>query len=371
MLSSANVKIRLLFPITMVNRTNNTNTFIDLAGVTPHEIERFCVDELGQKQGQGTRLAIRLFRKRLEDIDAMLDLNRPFRELLKQRCKISRITVAQHNASEDGTEKLLYRLEDGNTVEGVLIPGPGRQTLCVSSQVGCASGCGFCLTGAGGLVRNLSVAELVNQFFAAQKLLGETSITNIVLMGTGEPLSNYDAVKTFCEIMTDRNGAGFSDKKITLSTCGMAPMIEKMAGEINVSLAVSLNATTDEVRSRIMPINKRYPLARLLQALRTYCATTGRTVTIEYVLFKGLNDADEDADRLMALLKGIPCMINVLMFNPFPNAPFERPEEQRVYAFRNILLRHGFVTVVRNSRGKDIHAACGQLRASTAQPAFS
>jgi 23S rRNA (adenine2503-C2)-methyltransferase len=162
---------------------------------------------------------------------------------------------------------------------------------------------------------------------------------------------------------------GYSPKKVTLSTCGLAPAIERMAGDMDVSLAVSLNATTDEVRDRIMPINKTYPLARLMQALRFYCEKTERTVTIEYVLFKGVNDSDEDANRLMELLKGLPCMINVLMFNSFPGAAFARPDEERVYAFRNILLNNGFVAVVRNSRGRDIHAACGQLRAARSRTA--
>ncbi len=341
----------------------------DIKNLAPKEMERFCAEELRQKPGLGIRVAIWLFRKKVEDFDAMMDLGRLFRERLKERCTISSLTITQRTTAEDGTEKLLYRLDDGNAIEGVLIPGPGRLTLCVSTQVGCASGCGFCLTGSGGLVRDLTPAELVNQVFAAWKLTNGQPINNIVLMGTGEPLSNYEAVKTFVETVTDQNGMGYSPKKVTLSTCGLAPMIEKMAGDINVSLAVSLNAATDEVRSRLMPINKTYPIARLMQALHYYCDKTGNTVTIEYVLFKGVNDSDDDAQRLMELLKGLPCMINILMFNPFQDAPFERPDEERVYAFRNILLNHGLVAVVRNSRGRDISAACGQLRATSSASA--
>lgn len=338
---------------------------IDLKNLTPREIERFCEKELGQKPGQGTRVAIQLFRKKRESFDAMVDLNRALREQLKRRCTISSISVERRALSEDGTEKLLYRLEDDNTVEGVLIPGPGgRLTLCVSTQVGCASGCGFCLTAESGLVRNLSVAELVNQVFAATEISGAPP-TNIVLMGSGEPLHNYDAVKSFIEILTDRNGMGHSPKKVTLSTCGVAPAIERMAQDMDVSLAISLNATTDEARDRIMPLNKIWPLARLMQAVRMYCETTKKTVTIEYVLFKEVNDAEEDAHRLQELLSGLPCMINLLLFNPFPGAAYERPDEERVYAFRNLLLKLGFVAVVRNSRGQDIHAACGQLKAAS------
>jgi 23S rRNA (adenine2503-C2)-methyltransferase len=338
---------------------------MDLKSLAPDEIEQFCFRHLGQKPGQGTRVSIWLFRKKVEEIDAMTDLNRPFRERLKRYCTISQITIDRRSRSGDGTEKLLYRLEDGNTVEGVLIPGPGRLTLCVSTQVGCASGCAFCRTGDSGLARNLSAAEIVNQVFAAQKVT-RSRITNIVLMGTGEPLSNYDAVSSFVQMATDRNGMGFSNRKVTISTCGLAAAIERMADDpdMDASLAVSLNATTDELRDRIMPVNRTYPLARLVKALHYYCGTTANTVTIEYALFKGLNDSDRDAERLMELLSGLPCMINVLMFNPFPGAAFERPDEERVYAFRNILLNHGFVAVVRNSKGGDINAACGQLRAA-------
>ncbi len=336
---------------------------IDLKGCTPDEIEQYCTQNMSQKPGQGTRVAIQLFRKKIEEIEGMVDLNLPFREQLTRHCTISSLTVQDQIVSSDGTRKLLYALDDGNTVEGVIIPGTGdRVTLCVSTQVGCSSGCTFCLTGSGGLTRNLTVAEMVNQVFAAQKL-SDLPLTNIVLMGTGEPLSNYQAVKSFIRILIDRDGMGYSPKKITLSTCGLAPAIERMPGEIDASLAVSLNAATDEIRDSIMPVNRTYPLARLVAALRYYSERTGNSITIEYVLFKGINDSDRDAIRLMKLLNGIPCMINILMFNPFPGAAFERPDENRVYAFRNFLLNHGFVAVVRSSRGRDIHAACGQLRA--------
>lgn len=343
-----------------------SDTAIDLKGLTPREIDRFCAGELGQRPGQGTRVAIWLYRRKVEEIDAMADLNKPFREQLKRHVRISSLGIAERSTSEDGTQKLLYRMHDGNTIEGVLIPGPGgRSTLCVSSQVGCASGCLFCLTGSGGLVRNLTASEIVNQVFAAQTV-AVASITNIVLMGTGEPLSNYQAVSSFIETATDQNGMGFSPRKITLSTCGLAPMIEKLADDgIEASLAVSLNATTDEVRDRIMPVNKKYPIARLMQALRHYCDRTGRTATIEYVLFKGINDSNDDIKRLMGLLEGLPCMINLLLFNPFPGCSFERPDRERASVFRDTLVSNNFVTVVRSSRGRDIRAACGQLRAAS------
>jgi 23S rRNA (adenine2503-C2)-methyltransferase len=352
---------------TVIMNTTATNRMIDLKSLTPQELDLFCTQTLGQRAGQGARIAVRLYRRKVENIDDMTDVNKPFREQLKHHASISRLALVQRTASEDGTEKLLYRLDDGNTIEGVLIPGPGgRLTLCVSSQVGCASGCGFCLTGSGGLVRNLTVSEIVNQVFTAWNVVGEKTISNIVLMGTGEPLGNYEAVRPFIEIATDRNGMGFSPRKVTLSTCGLAPMIEKLADDsVDVSLAVSLNATTDEMRDAMMPVNRAYPIAQLLQAMRYYCNRTGRTVTIEYVLFKGVNDSPDDVMRLMELLQDLPCMINILLFNPFPGSSFDRPDEQRAFFFRDILVNNGHVAVVRNSRGRDIHAACGQLRAAT------
>jgi 23S rRNA (adenine2503-C2)-methyltransferase len=335
---------------------------IDLKSLTPVDIDRFCETALGQKAGQGTRVAVWLYRRMTEALDAMTDLNRPFREQLKSHCRISRLDVKKRTTSEDGTVKLLYRLEDENTVEGVIIPGPGRLTLCVSTQVGCASGCGFCLTGSGGLIRNLNVAEIVNQVFAARQIAGTQMFSNIVLMGSGEPLSNYESVKTFVEIATGRSGMGISPRKVTISSCGMAPMIEKLADEgVDVSLAVSLNATTNVMRDLLMPINKTYSIERLLEALRYYCDKTGRTVAIEYVLLKDINDSPADTERLMSLLKDLPCMINILLFNPFPGCSYERPDEQRAFVMRDMLVLNGYVAVVRNSRGRDIHAACGQL----------
>lgn len=338
---------------------------IDLKGLTPAEIERFCIDAFSQRPGRGLRVASWLYRNGVENFNAMEDLNRILLAGLSERCRISALAVERIETSTDGTRKLLYRLEDGNTVEGVLIPGPNRLTLCVSTQVGCASGCGFCLTAAGGLVRNLTPAEIVNQVLAARRIAGPGPISNIVLMGTGEPLHNYEAVKNFVEIATDRSGMGYGGKKITVSTCGLAPMIERMAADrVDASLAVSLNATTDEVRDRLMPVNKTYPLRRLRDALRNYCDLSGKTVTIEYVLVRGLNDANADAARLAEMLAELPCMVNLLAFNPYPGSGFERPDDERIATFRDALIQRGLVVVVRRSRGRDISAACGQLRAA-------
>ncbi len=337
---------------------------IDLKGLTPEQVDRLCVRSLGQRPGQGLRVAAWLFRKRATDFDAMTDLNRPFREALKRSCVLSSIAVDRAETARDGTVKLLYRLIDGNTIEGVLIPGPGRFTLCLSSQVGCASACGFCLTGRGGFLRNLTAAEIVNQVFAAEDHTEGRPLTNLVLMGTGEPLGNYDAVRTFLTIATDQHGLGFSPRKVTLSTCGLAPMIEKLADDaVDASLAISLNATTDAVRDRIMPVNRTYPLERLMRSLRYYAAKTGRSLTIEYVLFRDVNDSPADAERLVAMTDDLPCMVNLLPFNPFPGSVFACPEPERLSAFRDILIRASRIAVVRKSRGSDILAACGQLRA--------
>lgn len=338
---------------------------LDLKGMTAHEIERFCTLELGQKPGRGLVVAAQIFRNRIEDLDAMAGVNSRLKQALKLRCKISTSTVEKVETSKDGTKKLLYRLCDDNAVEGVLIPGPNnRLTLCISTQAGCASGCAFCLTGRGGLVRNLSTAEMVNQVFGASRVAGSMHITNLVLMGSGEPLANYEAVKAFVEIATHTSGMGFSPKRVTISTCGLAPMIRRMADEgINASLAVSLNASTDEVRSRLMPINQTYPLNLLMQTLEYYVEKSGRSVTIEYVLFKGVNDSSEDAVRLADLLERLPCMVNILLFNPFPGCGLERPSDERASVFRDILVSRELVAVVRKSRGRDISAACGQLSA--------
>ena len=337
----------------------------DLRNMTPMEIDRFCVEALGQRPGQGLRVAAWLYRKQAESIDAMADINRPFREALKSRCTMTTLPIERSEAAADGTRKLLYRLSDGNSIEGVLIPVAGRLTLCVSTQVGCASGCAFCLTGSGGFVRNLTVAEMVNQVVATSIPREGRPISNIVLMGTGEPLGNYDAVRSFVGILTDRHGMGYAPKKITISTSGLASAIEQLADDdVDASLAVSLNATTNEVRSRIMPVNRAWPIERLLQALRYYTARTGRTVTIEYVLLRGVNDSNEDAQRLVSLTDGLSCMINLLLFNPYSGSTFGRPAEERLSAFRDILVSERRIAVVRKSKGRDISAACGQLRAA-------
>lgn len=272
--------------------------------------------------------------------------------------------------SEDNTQKLLMRMDDGRDVESVLIPAQGRMTQCISSQVGCAIGCEFCLTATAGLTRNLTTAEMIAEVMTAHRILGEYP-RNLVLMGMGEPLHNYEHVARFIRMVTDPLGMAFAPRRVTISTAGLVPAIYRLLeDDLPCSLAISLNATTDEVRNKIMPINQKYPLAELLQALKTYVAKRGRKrVLIEYVLLAGINDSMEDAVRLEQIAREIDSTVNILPFNPFPGSPYQRPSDEVVDMFRNHLNNAGIVAVVRVSRGREISAACGQLKTEVNQRA--
>ena len=330
-----------------------------LRELTPEEIRRL-VEEAGGTPNQARRLARAVLRDGVADL-ADSGVARRLLERIHAEPGPAPV-VRERRESADGTLKLLYALPGGDTVEGVLIPERARLTLCVSTQVGCASGCRFCLSGAGGLVRGLRLSEMLGQVHAAAREAGRRP-TNIVLMGSGEPLDNYEEVRRLVGVLTSADGCGLSPRKVTLSTSGLVPGILRMARELEISLAVSLNAADDETRSRLMPINRRWGLAELTAALRAYCRT-GRRVVIEYILIRGVNDGEADAARLARLLEGLPCMINLLRFNPFPGTPFRRPSEERVRRFQKVLLDAGHVSVVRDSRGLDIGAACGQLKAA-------
>lgn len=328
-----------------------------------YEELRAEVEAYGEKPYRAEQLFKWVFQKRAVDIDQMTDISKVFRERLKEEFCIKGNALIDVQTSSDGTRKFLSELEDGSRIESVLIAEPDRLTLCVSSQAGCALGCRFCMTGMTGFTRNLKLSELTGQVFTAFDLLDEGEhITNVVLMGMGEPLANYDNVVNFTNVLTSNMGFNFSHNKVTLSTAGLVPAIEKLGLETNVNLAVSLNATTDEVRDKIMPVNKKYPLGRLTEALRAYPLKSRKYITIEYVLLKNVNDSLEDARRLVKLLRGIPCKVNLIPFNPFPGSKFERPEEQRVIAFHKIIKDAGFTVIVRSSKGAEIQAACGQLR---------
>jgi len=340
---------------------------VDLRNLTPLEILE-VVRSLGGTVHQGERMVRAVLRdgaKTLPDIP----IARRIRERLPNRYYLSSVTVRNHLHSKDGSEKFLYELPDGEQVEGVLIPDGNRITLCISTQVGCRSGCAFCLSGSQGWQRNLQSSEMLGQVHAARKATGKVA-DNLVLMGSGEPLDNFENVKRFAETATDRLGLNISPRKITISTSGLIPGIRKMTRELPVSLAVSLNAPDNELRNRLMPINRKYPLKDLLDTLRSWCHG-GKRVFIEYILFSTVNDSPEHARQLVDQLAGLRCVVNLLPFNEYPGAPFTRPPEERVRAFQKVLLDSGLISVVRDSRGTDIMAACGQLRAGRAEADFS
>jgi 23S rRNA (adenine2503-C2)-methyltransferase len=305
-----------------------------------------------------------IYQKYACEIASITEFSKDLRNKLERLAYISNLTAVTRLESRDGTEKFLFALEDGQTIESVLIPDEDRLTLCVSSQVGCAVGCRFCLTGKIGFIRNLRAHEIVDQIIAVNRSLGpQKRITNIVLMGMGEPLANFDEViEALRRIVTL---LGISKRKITLSTSGVVPKIALLAEKgPGVNLAISLNATTDATRSEIMPINKKYPLRSLLDACRKYPLGTGRRITIEYVLISGVNDSPADAERLVRILRGLRCKINLIPLNPHPGSIFKRPADSEVARFQEILIKHRMTALVRESKGSDILAACGQLRGS-------
>ncbi|MFQ5586316.1 MAG: 23S rRNA (adenine(2503)-C(2))-methyltransferase RlmN [Thermodesulfobacteriota bacterium] len=321
------------------------------------------VVSLDEKPYRAHQLYRWLYKQGAASFDEMSDVSKGFREMMKGRFTISRPNVTGTEIAKDGTMKLLIDLDDGNCIETVIIHEEKRATLCISTQVGCPLDCGFCMTGRGGFVRNLKLSEMVNQVHAAQRALPERArITNLVLMGMGEPLLNYEEVKRFLDIATDQRGLGFAPRRITVSTAGIAPLIEWLGRETNVMLAVSLNGATDEIRDHLMPINRKYPLKVLLDACRRYGRRKKRVITFEYILIEGINDGPEDARGVATLLKGMPCKVNLIPFNPFPSTPFTRPKRVRILRFQKILIDSGYTTFLRESRGDEIGAACGQLR---------
>ncbi|RJQ84946.1 MAG: 23S rRNA (adenine(2503)-C(2))-methyltransferase RlmN [Desulfobacteraceae bacterium] len=302
---------------------------------------------------------------RLADrFDQMTDLSKSFRQLLADHFTIQRLPVAQVLSSIDGTRKFLFQLEDGQTIESVLIPERDHHTLCLSSQAGCAQGCRFCLTGQGGLIRNLTVGEIVGQVWEIRKLMDDPArLTNLVFMGMGEPLANYDHLVTALHILTNSDwGMKFASRRVTVSTAGLAPRIPDLGHDTRVNLAVSFNAVDDESRSRLMPINRKYAIDHLLDACRHYPLPGGRKITFEYILFKDVNDSPDHARKLAKLLAPLKAKINLIPFNPYPGSAFERPSQERIEAFQNVLIARHFTSVVRYSKGLDIMAACGQLR---------
>jgi 23S rRNA (adenine2503-C2)-methyltransferase len=335
----------------------------DVLGLSRPELEALMA-ELGQPRYRGRQTFQWVQARRVRDVEAMTDLPRSLRPVLAGRITLRRPDIARIQRSLDGTRKFLLRLEDGEDIESVLIPEAGRLTACLSTQVGCPLACRFCLTGLMGLRRNLTAAEIVGQVLALQDCVEEGErISNLVLMGMGEPLLNFAQVERALRILGDGFGANFSARRVTLSTAGHVPGIRKLAAsDLGINLAVSLNATTDAVRDAIMPINRRWPIAELLDACRAYPLPRRRRLTFEYVLLEGVNDSPGDARRLVGLVRGIRCKINLIPFNPAPDLPDRAPAPDRVEAFQEVLHAGGLTATVRESRGWDISAACGMLR---------
>jgi 23S rRNA (adenine2503-C2)-methyltransferase len=335
------------------------DTRIDLKNLTLEELTVFLAG-MGKERFRASQLMRWMYSRLVNDFDAMSDLSKALRAELHQRARISCLGSEVTEDSRDGTRKYLFRLEDGQTIETVRIPmEDNRVTLCISTQVGCALGCVFCHTGSFGLVRNLTPGEIVNQVCAA---LADGPISNIVLMGMGEPLHNLDNVVKALQILYLPEGLDFSPRKVTLSTAGLVPEMLELGQRIRVNLAVSLNATTDEVRNQLMPVNRRYPLAQLMEVCRNYPLQPRQRITFEYILIRGVNDSDQDARRLVKLLHGIKAKVNLIPFNEHSASPFKAPTGDRVTRFQGYLLDRGMVAIRRASKGQDISAACGQLK---------
>jgi 23S rRNA (adenine2503-C2)-methyltransferase len=307
------------------------------------------------------------------DFEKMTTLAKPVRAKLADHFYVGRPAIVTHQQSEDGTQKWLYRMPGGQDIETVHIPDDDRGALCVSSQVGCTLTCRFCHTGTQKLVRNLDAAEIIMQVMQARDALGEwpstdrdRMISNIVMMGMGEPLFNYDNVAKALKIIMDQDGIAIGKRKITLSTSGVVPMIKRCGDELDVNLAISLHAVTDELRDQIIPLNRKYPLKDLIKACREYPGVTNaRRITFEYVMLKGINDSAADAKALLKLIDGIPAKINLIPFNAWPGAPFECSDDAVIQKFGDIVNAGGYATPVRTPRGRDIMAACGQLKSAS------
>lgn len=328
-------------------------------------LERFFA-RIGEKPFRARQVLQWLHRFNVDNLAAMTDLSKPLRERLAQTARIGAPEVVADQISRDGTRKWLLRLSDGNCIETVFIPEEDRGTLCVSSQVGCALDCSFCSTAQQGFNRNLSTAEIISQLWVANRALGrdpkgERIVTNVVLMGMGEPLLNFEHVVPAMELMLDDHAYGISRRRVTLSTSGVVPMMDRLRDACPVSLAVSLHAPNDELRTQLVPLNKKYPIAELLDACRRYVDGGRRRITFEYVMLAGVNDDLKLADELIAILKGIPSKVNLIPFNPFPATRYGRASVQAIDAFRDRLIAAGLTTITRRTRGDDIDAACGQL----------
>ncbi|MFC1844073.1 23S rRNA (adenine(2503)-C(2))-methyltransferase RlmN [Thermodesulfobacteriota bacterium] len=337
----------------------------DLTGFTLSQLIDF-VKSMGLPAYRGRQVFSWLYRYHVTDFSQMTDLTKDLRVSLASHASFHWPEIADVERSADGSVKYGFQLKDKNYIESVLIPEDGRNTLCVSSQVGCAMGCEFCLTGGIGFKRNLSPGEIVGQVVKVRNWLydemGEESIlNNLVFMGMGEPLANFDNLINSLEILTDQRGLNFSDRRITVSTCGLVPRIKELGQKTKVNLAVSLHSVDDSIRSRLMPINNKYPVDQLLDACKSFPMPKRKRIMFEYILIKDLNDSVADAKVLAEKLRDIPCKINLLPYNESAEMPFRKPSDQKINLFKEVLWNAGYTILIRSSRGADISAACGQL----------
>ncbi|MCK8786011.1 23S rRNA (adenine(2503)-C(2))-methyltransferase RlmN [Roseomonas sp. NAR14] len=343
----------------------------DLVGLSREELAAEMV-AIGEKPFRAKQLWHWIYHQGTADFAAMSTIAKPMQRRLAERFVVGRPEVATVQTSADETRKWLFRFRDGQQAETVYIPEEDRGAVCISSQVGCTLSCRFCHTGTQRLVRNLSAAEIVGQFMAARDSYGEWPsptdgatrlLSNVVMMGMGEPLYNYENVAKALRILMDGEGIGLSRRRITLSTSGVVPMMDRCGAELNVGLAVSLHAVTDELRDEIVPLNRKYPIAELMAACRRYPgASNARRITFEYVMLRGVNDSEAEARELVRLLRGIPAKVNLIPFNPWPGSPYKTSHSEVIGRFADILNEAGYASPIRRPRGRDILAACGQLK---------
>jgi 23S rRNA (adenine2503-C2)-methyltransferase len=347
---------------------------VNLLGLTLPKMEAFCLS-IGEKKFRGAQLVKWIHQQGVTDFDQMTNLSKSFRDQLKSIAEVRPPRVTFQGDSTDGTRKWLMEVDGGSKIETVYIPDGDRGTLCVSSQVGCSLDCSFCSTGKQGFNKNLTAAEIIGQVFLAAKSFGlpvkdsqKRSVTNVVMMGMGEPLLNFEPVVDAMALMLEDQAYCLSKRRVTLSTSGVVPNLNELAKVTDVALAVSLHAPNDALRNELVPINRKYPIAVLFDSIRNYLdgLSDNRSVTFEYTMLKGVNDSDALAYELSALAKTIRCKINLIPFNPFPGTDYEVSSRNRIYAFQRILLADGHIVTVRKTRGDDIDAACGQLAGQVA-----
>ncbi|WP_432696501.1 23S rRNA (adenine(2503)-C(2))-methyltransferase RlmN [Marinobacterium sp. YM272] len=341
---------------------------VNLLGLSPSQLEAFF-EQMGEKRFRATQVLKWIHQFGASSFEEMTNISKALRAKLSEVAEIREPEIVMEKFSKDGTRKWVIRMDGGSAIEMVLIPDGDRKTLCVSSQVGCSLDCSFCSTGKQGFNRDLSTAEIIGQLRVAIRSFGpfdpsgERRVTNVVFMGMGEPLLNFDNVVAATELMMDDNCYGLSKRRVTVSTSGVVPALDRLREVSDVSLAVSLHAPTDELRNQLVPINRRYPIDVLIAACNRYLQGLNdkRVVTVEYTLIAGVNDQPEQARQLVKVLRKLPCKLNLIPFNPFPNSGYERPSDEAIAAFKQIMLNSNVLTTVRRTRGDDVDAACGQL----------